>query len=117
VTFGSRIRRALILVFGPITNIAFRRRSVGCFSAVRAALVLTTSVSEWIRKERATRKNSQLTAARRVAVKMARRLRCLSVTYPFRYAPCRRPILTATKAMLVMGQGTGSIFDGALVEG
>jgi hypothetical protein len=31
-------------------------------------------------------------------------------------APARRLILIATKAMLVMGQGTGSIFDGALIE-
>jgi hypothetical protein len=39
-----------------------------------------------IRVERATRKNSQLAAAQRVALKMGRRLRCLSVTYRFRYA-------------------------------
>ena len=53
-------------------------------------------------------------------MKMGRRLRCSSVTYRFRYAPlfapARRLILIATKAMLFMGQGTGSIFDGALVE-
>src|ERR1700740_1609390 len=64
------------------------------------------------RRERATRKNSQLGAARRVAMKMGRRLRCSSVTYRFRYAPllppCRRPILIATKGMLFRGQGTGS---------
>src|ERR1700740_2064937 len=42
---------------------------------------------ESIRKERATRNNSQLATAQRVAMKMGRRLRCLSVTYPFRYAP------------------------------
>jgi hypothetical protein len=49
-------------------------------------------------------------------MKMGRRLRCSSVTYRFRYAPllppvrlgppCRRPILIATKAMLLMGQDT-----------
>jgi len=43
-------------------------------------------------------------------MKMGRRLRCSSVTYRFRYAPflapCRRPILIATKAMLFMGQDT-----------
>jgi hypothetical protein len=33
---------------------------------VRAALALTTSISELIRKERATLKNSQLATARRV---------------------------------------------------
>src|SRR6516225_6218570 len=47
-------------------------------------------ISELIRAERATRKNSQLAAARRVALKMGRRLRCSSVTYRFRYAPSSR---------------------------
>src|ERR1700747_688449 len=87
------------------------------FKAVRAALALTTSKSELIRKERATRKNSQLATARRVAMKRGRRLRGSSVTYRFRYGPlippvrlgppCRRPILIATKAMLLVGQDTG----------
>ena len=53
-------------------------------------------------------------------MKMGRRLRYSSVTYQSRYAPllapCRRPILIATKAMLVTGQDTGSIFEGALIE-
>jgi hypothetical protein len=53
-------------------------------------------------------------------MKMGQRLRCSSVTYQSRYAPllapCRRPILIATKAMLVTGQDTGSIFEGALIE-
>jgi hypothetical protein len=44
-----------------------------------------------------------------------------SFTYQFSYAPllapARRLILIATKAMLVIGHDTGSIFDGALVEG
>src|SRR5215469_309917 len=44
-------------------------------------------ISGFIRVERATQKNSQLAAARRVALKMGRRLRCSSVTYRFRYAP------------------------------
>jgi hypothetical protein len=43
-------------------------------------------------------------------MKMGRRLRCSSVTYRFRYAPllapCRRPILIATKCMLFRGQDT-----------
>jgi hypothetical protein len=37
-------------------------------------------IFESIRVERATRKNSQLAAAQRVALKMGRRLRCSSVT-------------------------------------
>jgi hypothetical protein len=37
-------------------------------------------ISEVIRAERATRKNSQLATARRVALKTGRRLRCSSVT-------------------------------------
>ena len=40
-----------------------------------------------LRVERATRKNSQLAPAQRVAMKMGRRLRCSSVTYRCRYAP------------------------------
>ena len=88
----------------------FCRRSVGCFSR--------RSEPDWrrsahifvIRVERATRKNSQLAPAQRVAMKMGRRLRCSSVTYRFRYAPllapCRQPILIATKYMLFRGQDT-----------
>src|SRR6516164_147441 len=45
------------------------------FKAVRAGLAAATSISEPIRKERATRKNSQLAAAQRVVMKMGRRLR------------------------------------------
>src|SRR6516162_6660628 len=76
-----------------------------------------TIISKSIREERATRKNGQLAAARRVAMKMGRRLRCSSVTYRFRYAPstpvplaspCRRPILIATKDMLFRGQDTNA---------
>jgi hypothetical protein len=47
-------------------------------------------ISELIRAERATRKNSQLDAAQRVALKMGQQPRCSSVTYPFRYAPSSR---------------------------
>jgi hypothetical protein len=71
-------------------------------------------LSELIRVERATRKNSQPAAAQRVALKMGRRLRGSSVTYRFRYAPSycqspartvrprpdRRPILNATMSLL-----------------
>jgi hypothetical protein len=49
-------------------------------------------ISGSIRAERATRKNSQLAAAQRVGLKMGRRLRCSSVTYPFRYAPSSRSL-------------------------
>src|SRR6202043_307939 len=60
----------------------FCRRSVGCFSRrERSAHIFV------IRVERATRKNSPLAPAQRVAMKMGRRLRCSSVTYRFRYAP------------------------------
>src|SRR5580704_2179326 len=44
-------------------------------------------ISGSIRAERATQKNSQPAAARRVSLKMGRRLRCSSVTYRLRYAP------------------------------
>jgi hypothetical protein len=43
-------------------------------------------ISGFMRVERATRKNSQLAAARRVGLKMGRRLRCSSVAYRSRYA-------------------------------
>src|ERR1700740_2457353 len=66
----------------------FRRRSVGCFSRrSEPDWRLRRAYLEAIEKERATRKNSQLAMAQRVAMKMGRRLRCSSVTYPFRYAP------------------------------
>src|ERR1700745_1410876 len=56
-------------------------------------------ISGSIRAERATRKNRQLAAARRVALKMSRRLRCSSVTYRFRYAALRAsPARTALPA-------------------
>src|ERR1700676_1470603 len=62
----------------------FCRRSVGCFSRrERSAHIFV------IRVERATRKNSQLAPAQRVAMKMGR-LRCSSVTNRFRYAPSYR---------------------------
>src|ERR1700736_6747916 len=82
----------------------FCRRSVGCFS--RRSEPDWRRSAQVIRVEKATQKNSQLAPARRVAMKMGRRLRCSSVTYRFRYAPlpppvrlgppCRRPILIAT---------------------
>ena len=49
-----------------------------------------TSISKPRREERATRKSSQLAAARRVAMKMGRRPRCSSVTYRSGYAPSSR---------------------------
>src|SRR6516164_108267 len=54
---------------------------------------MATSISKSIREERATRKNSQLAAAQRVAIKMGRRLRCSSVTYRLDMCP-----LTASPA-------------------
>src|SRR5271165_1501115 len=63
----------------------FCRRSVGCFSRRERSAHIRI-----IRVERATRKNSQLAPAQRVAMKMGRRLRCSSVTYRFRYAPSSR---------------------------
>ena len=68
-----------------LKSLEFRRRSVGCFSRRERSAHICV-----IRVERATRKNSQLAAARRVALKMGRRLRCSSVTYRFRYAPSYR---------------------------
>jgi hypothetical protein len=85
-------------------------------------------ISEPIRVERATRKNGQLATAQWVAMKMGRRLRCSSVTSSTSLtsrranqlatckrqtgagcsllAPCRRPILIATKGMLFRRQDT-----------
>jgi hypothetical protein len=86
------------------------RRSVGCFSRRERSAHICV-----IRVERATRKNSLLAPARRVAMKMGRRLCCSSVTYRFRYAPlapvrlgppCRRPILIATKYLVFRGHRT-----------
>jgi hypothetical protein len=77
--------------------------AAGQLAVFQGASEVPISVS---RVERATRKNSQLAAARRVALKMGRLLRCSSVTYRSRYAPLapvrlgpprRRPILNATK--------------------
>jgi hypothetical protein len=67
-------------------------------------------ISEFIRAKRATPKNSQLAAARRVALKMGRRRRCSSVTYQVQIcallAPCRRPILNATTSPVYMRRCT-----------
>src|ERR1700758_508837 len=64
-----------------------------------------------IRKERATRKNSQLATAQRVAMKMGRRLRCSSVTFPLRYAPSTAsPARTALPAAHFDRNGTYAYF-------
>jgi hypothetical protein len=55
-------------------------------------------ISELIRVERATRKNSQPAAAHGIALKMGGRLRCSSVTYRLRYAPSASPARTALPA-------------------
>jgi hypothetical protein len=95
----------------PRNTCMFRRRSVGCFSRRSEPDWRYRRVYLDLRsKERATRKNSQLAAAQRVAMKMGRRLRCSSVTYRFRIrallAPCRRPILIATKHARILGDRT-----------
>jgi hypothetical protein len=72
----------------------FCRRSVGCFSRHERSAHIRV-----IRVERATRKNSQLAPAQRVAMKMGRRPHCSSVTYRFRYAPSSaNPARTALPA-------------------
>ena len=97
------------LVSCPRNTRMSRRRSVGCFSR--------RSEPDW-RYRRAyldlirtdpprRRKNSQLAAAQRVAMKMGRRLRCSSATYQFKIrallvpvrlgSPCWRPSFIATK--------------------
>jgi hypothetical protein len=65
---GAPITPTLILVSGPVTNMAF---AVGHLAVFQGG---ATSISGSIREERATRKNSQLATARRVAMKMGRRL-------------------------------------------
>ena len=105
-----------MLVSCPISNMAFRPAaagSVGCFSRRER------SAHIWfIRVERATRKNSQLTDGPEgcdengpAAVPRLRdRLRIdldMRPLPPVRLGPpCRRPILIATKATLFMGQDT-----------
>src|ERR1700740_2525310 len=90
----------------PRNKHMFRRRSVGCFSRRERRAYL-----ESIRKERATRKNSQLNTAQRVAMKMGRRLRCSSVTYPLRYAPSTAsPARTALPAAPFDTQQTHAYF-------
>jgi hypothetical protein len=53
----------------PINNMAFAGDQLAVFQGASEA-----PISEFIRFERATRKNSQLATARRVAMKMGRRL-------------------------------------------
>jgi hypothetical protein len=80
--FGIYLSRASA---PSLKSLGLRRRSVGCFSRrERSAAICLITV------ERATQKNSQLAAARRVALKMGRLLRCSSVTYRSRYAPSSR---------------------------
>ena len=77
-----------------------------------------TSISRLIRKERTTQKNSQPAAARRVALKMGRRLRLLvgyvsiqicALLLPVRLGPpCRRPIFNPTTSPLYVRRYTRS---------
>jgi hypothetical protein len=71
-----------ILVYRLLNLLSFAAGQLAVFQGASEA-----PISGSIRAERATRKNSQLAAVRRVALKMGRRLRCSSVTYRFRYAP------------------------------
>src|SRR5260221_11446204 len=77
-----------------------------------------TRISRLIRKERATQKNSQPAAARKVALKMggvgvARRLQIDSDMRPLPPVrlgpPCRPPIFNATTSRLYVRGSTGSI--------
>ena len=70
------------LVYRLLNPLSFAAGQLAVFQGASEA-----PISGSIRAERATRKNSQLAAAQRVALKMGRRLRCSSVTYRFRYAP------------------------------
>jgi hypothetical protein len=83
----SELTKNLIL-FAIVYRLAYGDVAAGQLAVFRGAS--EAPISEWIRVERATRKNSQLAAAHRVALKMGRRLRCSSVTYRFRYAPSSR---------------------------
>ena len=90
---GTPTRLTGMLVYRLLNLLGFAAGQLAVFQGASEA-----PISELIRAERATRKNSQLAAARRVALKMGRRLRCSSVTYRFRYAPSSRladgPFLT-----------------------
>jgi hypothetical protein len=84
----SELTKNLIL-FAVVYRLAYNGDvAAGQLAVFRGAS--EAPISEWIRVERATRKNSLLAAAHRVALKMGRRLRCSSVTYRFRYAPSSR---------------------------
>src|ERR1700730_7573050 len=77
-------------VFDVPYNLVHRLAYNGDVAAGQLAVFQGASeapISGLIRVKRATRKNSQPAAARRVALKMGRRPRCSSVTYQFRYAP------------------------------
>jgi hypothetical protein len=56
----------------PINNVAFVQQLPDQLAVFQGAS--EAPISEFIRVERATRKNSQLATARRVAMKMGRRL-------------------------------------------
>ena len=92
------------LVSCPRNTWMFRRRSVGCFSRRERRAYL-----DLIRKERATRKNSQLAAARRVAIKMGRRQGARRARISKRYVTdeqrSRRPIFISTKHARISGTG------------
>jgi hypothetical protein len=74
-----------ILVYRLLNPFGFAAGQLAVFQGTSEA-----PISGSIRAERETRKNSQLAAAQRVALKMGRRPRCSSVTYRFGYAPSYR---------------------------
>src|ERR1700740_865224 len=105
-----------VLVSCPRNRHMFRRGSVGCFSRrSEPDWRLRRAYLESIRKERATRKNSQLATAQRLAVKTGPAARWLVGNVPIDIRalfppvrlgpPCRRPILIATEHMLISGTG------------
>jgi hypothetical protein len=89
----GRLLQAVAFLLPPTFKLVYRLAYNGDVAAGQLAVFQGASeapISGFIRVERATRKNGQLAAARRVALKMGRRLRCSSVTYRFRYAPSSR---------------------------
>jgi hypothetical protein len=75
------------------SNLVYRLAYNGDVAAGQLAVFQGASeapISGFIRVERATQKNGQPAAARRVALKMGRRPRCSSVTYRLRYASSSR---------------------------
>src|SRR2546423_14840668 len=80
---GRDAQATLVSCF--INTCLFAGINFGVFQGASAA-----AISSWILPKRATRKNAKSDPALRVALKMARRLRCSSVTDLNGYAPSSR---------------------------